>query len=367
MAKLPKFIYDKVISNKTTLGDNPCVPKTEEYDEFPYLYSLLKERYDEVSSNFYSDNIEEIENELQIIITETIKEESKVRPQLQMLCENIITDIFLIPKDAVDFDCELVDKLENTMKISLTPESSKKLHYEFDNVNDIKNSNKEVLKRRFINSLIQGASYLLSDISNYYDDIIDISPKLYDNYIRIRELSDYILFNKEMSCSDCQKNQGAFVNVIISKNDIQPKIISRGVIFPYLLNESIRGFMEVFASHGLPSDAKKAKLVMKQADFLMAEPFDLRIGVNLWKNFFPYEIQYNSRVIPYYFSTICKMKAIKFNNVVREMLSETKRGKSIAKNIFIKSIHDMEYDKFYLDMLQRSDDGYVINEKSTYK
>ena len=59
------------------------------------------------------------------------------------------------------------------------------------------------------------------------------------------------------------------------------------MIFPILLTESIRGILELSASFGLPDEQDLSNQVMKIADSLEYEPWDMRLGpFIIYKYFF---------------------------------------------------------------------------------
>jgi hypothetical protein len=49
------------------------------------------------------------------------------------------------------------------------------------------------------------------------------------------------------------------------------KIVARGITFPVLVHEIIKGVMELLSAHGLPKDKKLAEYVINKADFLSEE------------------------------------------------------------------------------------------------
>ena len=63
--------------------------------------------------------------------------------------------------------------------------------YDFEDVAELDLTNKAILKRRFVNTLIQGFSYWLSnDLSQWYDEFDSLNDnllKLWSDIIRISE------------------------------------------------------------------------------------------------------------------------------------------------------------------------------------
>ena len=64
-----------------------------------------------------------------------------------------------------------------------------------------------------------------------------------------------------------------------------PTVKARGVFFPVIVNELIKGTMEILGTQGLPDDPKQAEMVMASTDTLENEIWDLRLGPVLWEKF----------------------------------------------------------------------------------
>ena len=217
--ELPKFIQTMIIKNNATLGgNNEAIPRTEDYDDGYFLLKILKETFSEASKVKNIDfihnlGIDEIKHMVELLTTQCQKIEAPLRPQLEKLCQNIIVTIFEIPDGVVNFTCELKDKLDDNVDVNITPESNDKIKYEFNDLRDIRTANKEVLKRRVIDSLIQGGSYDLSSYETYEKDIEDISDDLAVGYSMLRLLNTYLLFLEEKKINENKPLEKAFVHL----------------------------------------------------------------------------------------------------------------------------------------------------------
>ena len=183
-------------------------------------------------------------------------------------------------------------------------------------------------------------------------------PNLYD---KIRLLNDYLLFNAEEKISDKNPMQGACVEVELGREGEKTYINAQGLIFPYLLTETIRGFFELFASHGLPLDNKKATFIIKQSDFLLAEPWDLRFGVKLWE-MIGGDIE-NTKILPYFFMNLCEMNVDEFNDSIKEILANTKYGKKIKSEMIDSAEHDYEFNGLVTTIQTKNDEKSVIEDQ----
>ena len=88
---------------------------------------------------------------------------------------------------------------------------------------------------------------------------------------------------------------------------------------------------ELFSAHGLPSDKDKARFVVEKADFALAEPWDLRFGVTLWNKIFG-RVE-DTNMIPYMFTSLIKQPNEEFSASVKEILSNTNRGREIVDQL----------------------------------
>ena len=355
---LPQFLFKLVKTHTTSLGDNEAFPSS---DDYPFDYVLLKKRYNEVCDaiddiGLVSLNEDDLVSELSSLVTECKRLEEPVRDALEKICENALNRLFAIPEESINMSFKLVDKIKFKSAIRMRPESNDDAKYTFKDIADIDLSNKAVGKRRFINALIQGAAYLYSGIEGLYiDDIDKINPKLPRLYRKIRIINDYLLFTKKEEMSDDKPMQGSYVETHLGIADAKTTIKVQGLVFPLLFQESIKGLFELFSAHGLPQDRNKAQYIVKKADFVLAEPWDLRLGVGLWKMIFGGVEDTN--MIPYMFTSFVKIPTNEFNLSVKEILSNTEKGNEIVNSL----MKDAEYDNGYQQFTNR------INAKNVDK
>lgn len=347
---LPQFLFKMVRNHETSLGDSEAFPSGGSY---PFDYMLLKRRYDDVCKEMESiglNNVDEdsLMSELSALLRKTMELEKPIRDSLERLCENALNRLFAIPPEIVNMTFKLVDRVKFKGAIRMRPESDDDVKYTFKDIADIDLSNKAVSKRRFVNALIQGASYTYSGIEGLYIDELDkMNSDLPRLYRRIRVINDFLLFTKKEELSDDKPMQGSYVETHIGTGDGKSTIKVQGVIFPLLFQESIKGLFELFSAHGLPSDISKAQYVVRKADFILAEPWDMRLGVGLWNAMFG-SVE-DTNMIPYIFSSLVRMSTDEFNMSTKEILAKTEKGASILDRL----ISDAEYDNGYQQFTNR--------------
>jgi hypothetical protein len=222
----------------------------------------------------------------------------------------------------------------------------------------------EVYKRRLLNALCVGASIRMSsDINTYMESINKINPTLCDLYHKIIALNNYILYTKDdFGIDDSNNMQLGTVEVRLGTDDVKPEVSTQGVIFPVLLSETIKGFMELFISHGLPKDINTTMTVLKKSDFLKAEPWDMKLGPQLWDILNGLLNDIDSVELPYLLKRLSELKLDTFNNVMKEVFAKTKKGRDIMSKLSYKAKRDIEYDKFVDKMAKMKQDRGVITD-----
>ena len=360
---LPQFLFKLVKTHTTSLGDNEAFPTS---DEYPFDYALLKKRYNEVCDAIDDIGLESLDedylmSELSSLVTKCKELETPVRDALEKVCENALNKLFAIPEESINMTFKLVDRIKFKSPIRMRPESSDNLKYNFKDIADIDLSNKAIGKRRFIDALIQGASYVYANVEGLYiDDIDRINPELPRLYRKIRIINDFLLFTKKEEMSDDKPMQGSYVETHLGIDDAKTTIKAQGIIFPLLFHEAIKGLFELFSAHGLPQDREKAQYIIRKADFVLAEPWDLRLGVGLWRMIFG-SVE-DTNMIPYMFTSFVKIPTDEFNLSVKEILSNTEKGNEIINTLMADAEYDNGYQQFTNRINARNVDKSLIQD-----
>ena len=375
---LPQFLYKAIVSKNTSLGDNPALPP---YGDFGFEYDVIKKKYEDVSDRINkmiengeleSNNIDYLISHLSKLMRRCISLETPLRPQLQKLCENIVNATFSIPDETVLLSCKLVDKIKPKNGIRILPESDDASGntYDFEDVEEVEMTNKVILKRRFVNSLIQGFSYWLStDIDDWYDDVKTLNEELWSLWYEIIYINDYLLFNKQEKIDEKNPMQQSYVEVHLGRKGKKTAINAQGIIFPYLLRDTFRGFFELFSSHGLPEDISKTMYIVRKADFLVAEPWDLRFGMgiveilqNVLTKKYGTKVIFETNRIPFFFTEICSLETDEFNSVIKNFILGTNKGRIIANTIDKNITHDFDYQEFKDKIQQKNIQTSLISD-----
>lgn len=365
MDTLPSDIIDVVSANKTSLGNNPSIP---DIFDVPFLLKITEQGFEAAKNKLKEigeiNDVEETElgPALSKLILKCKELERPHRNELEKYCINYVIDLFGVPEETVDIEVKLSDKIDlNRNSIILDPIDGDD---ELDAVSDAMAIKGEVYKRRVLNALCMGGAMRMSGaFDKYMDNIEHLDPSLKDLYTKIISLNNYLLYTKsDFGLTDEQKMQLGTVEVSLGNEENKAKIEAQGVIFPVLMSELIRGFMELFISHGLPSDRHTAIMVIGKSDFLKAEPWDMKLGPVLWDLLSNTFNDINSVELPYLLKRISKLNVDKFNYLMKEIFAKTRKGKEIMSSLSFKAKNDIEYDKFVDKMTKMKQDKGIITD-----
>lgn len=361
MSELPQDIKNVLRNHKTSLGMHPCFPPEEEMS-FDTIMTL--ERFNEVVSKATKLNLADyspnsIQKELNLLLKHCKEIEKTFKTQLENLCYNYVITLFQVPDGLVDFQCRLVEKVDDA---KAPAEEMEKIN--FEDIAHRERLHDAVYKRRIINAIITGGAMRLSEISKYLiGELYEMSPELPALYKKITTLNEYLLFTKNnMGISDKNKKQTGISYLTIGNEQIKNKIVAEGEIFPFLLHESIRGFLEMFASYGLPSSKKECAYVMSKADFVAAEPWDMRLGPAIWDFLINCFENPNSENLPMILTVLFSQRTNKFNSILQEIFGETKRGARMVEKILMKAQEELDADDFDKLMAKKQTDNSIITD-----
>jgi hypothetical protein len=340
MKNLPNHILNALSAKQTSLGHCPAFP---EYEDRDFSVELLTDRYNQLLSLIGSDNSNLLKRELKRLLRECKQIESECKGALEKLCVSVVTDIFNIPQGALNIHAALVDKVDSGSQ-RMIPEDS--VDFTFDNIEDMRNLTGEVHKRRLLNALITGASITIAGhISKYAGELFDINPDLPSMYKRIMAYNEMLSFVEEDSITtEDQASDGGKVDVSLGDPNSAVRIEAEGVIFPILLEETIRGILELAISHGLPKEKEKAMYVVGKSDFKLAELWDMRFGIPLWEMInaqLKDDVESNFLLME-----LSKLPVNAFNNSMAEIFAKTKEGQETLEDIISDIKRSKEKDEF---------------------
>jgi len=213
----------------------------------------------------------------------------------------------------------------------------------------------EKAKRRFINSLIQGASkkghYMFELVRN---EIEEINPNLINLYGVSMAILDYLywLYPEQMVQQMSSSGQGQAGQEEVDLQTDPPTVRAKGSSFPILIHELIKGVYDILGSHGLPDDPRQAEMVKGSEDTVPAEIWDLRLGPIFWELFleaYPDKLfeDDNKIIANYLFSRFSMISADEFLKLSKSILSGNPKGKEFLNKMvdeIIKELREQEYN-----------------------
>lgn len=199
-------------------------------------------------------------------------------PILLELCEKIVREQFNLTEDEVTFDLEITPKNPDLPE---TINKTKKIAPRFR-----QSQNPDVIKKRTINALSQGASKKSHYIFHLYkDEFENIAPGITDHYNKAFICNDFTYFmiddDKFMEFVKSTSSANAGYSEIKFVNG-KPVIVAKSICAMLLIHEMTKGVISLLSIPGIQNMSQK---VIDETDFLAAELWDLRFGPKFWEEF----------------------------------------------------------------------------------
>lgn len=367
MATLPSHILKALRDSKTSLGEHPCFPPEEEEK---FIINVISNTFEEINEKVGIDDYETLKKELARILAECKKLEKDNIQALEELCGRIINDIFQIPQDTLKIEMHIVDRVDTSAERMFPEKTSDE--FSFDDIDDMNYLTDEIYKRRMLDALVTGAGmYYMNFIGNYVREIFEINSDLPSLYKKMIEYNNLLLYYEKDTLNNEKDTDGGKVDVTVSSELEYPTIKAEGLLFPILVEETIRGILELAISRGLPKNIEKAKYVISKADFKFAEMWDMRLGFALWKliedevescGFDLMEIGVN-----FFLMEIAEMDCEEFNKALKEIFAKTKKGKRIITDIAEKISYNKDMDDFNDYIQSKNDSSVQINDDEFFE
>ena len=243
--------------------------------------------------------------QLQMMVMSAMQEISQIeadnKEYLEELAIEVIQKEFGIPEGALQYDVKLV-RPNDIDSSKLAPKGEEPTEEEIENMFGSEEEQEEIedfmdsfekfdlekAKRRFINSLIQGAakesSYMFELLNRELDAI---NPRLLNLYGVFMSFADslYWLMPDSMVQGMAGEGESTYgMSELDGKTD-PPTVKARGVNLPILIHELAKGVMEIAGTYGLPKDKTRQEAVIKSQDTIAGEIWDMRLGPVIWRKF----------------------------------------------------------------------------------
>lgn len=351
---LPLDMQTALISQDTPLKNNPVIPGPEYLtDAVALQFNKAKEKIGEFN------NIEELETEFSQLLNNIGEQEKPIRANLEVLCYKTVAKLFNAPEDCIDFTIDIVDKVD-TGGVNSKPQENDE--YEYSGSEEMGVIDGEVMKKNVIDALCVGAAsyFTMRCIKNLEKDftISDlVPPELKEMWLRLLYLNRVILCLKtNLQVED--EDPRILGIALYELGDMEKKnfLNVKAVNFPILVFETIRGFMELFAAHGLPKNKDIRDVVVRKTEYLETEPWYLRYGTKMWTDFMKMTSD-ESVCVPEVFMKISMLPVDKFNTLLSKIFSGDEEARRIVKplvqrlerNTFNQRMDTMRSNKTIID------------------
>jgi len=369
-------LQDKLSQGETPLKKVPF-PTTGQEPNQNFQEVLASERYRQVVSNLRRylgdrtpiqrgmEGVMQLQMTLMNAHNTVVQIERNHRQELEQLAIELVMKEMGIPEGAVEFDAKIVgmdeidmSDFEHDNEDEENPEQVE-IENEIEIFNELQNLDLERAKRRMINAIIQGASkkghYMFHMVPERLEQITG-NPNILNLYgtlmsindITYWQISDQMIKNMGGSAAGKESAEGP------EEEGGSGKVTARGINFPVLVHELIKGTIELIALQGKPEGDFTD--IESTEDTLEKEMWDLRLGPAIWdriRNQFPEDIltDENKRELQsYLLLEIFKLPAKKFLVFMKEVLSGSNSGKRMM-NELMDGINKMFNDQEYEDSL----------------
>ncbi len=370
---------DQGLQDKLSQGETPYkkvpLPTTGDEPNKNFQEVLASERYKQVVGNLRTylganaptqrgmEGVMSLQGLLMNAHNTIVSIESQHKEELEQLAVELVMKEMGIPEGAIEYDAKIIGMGEIDMSDFNREEGNEEnpqevdIENEVEIFNELQNLDLEKAKRRMINAIIQGASkkghYMFhlvperleqitgnQNILNLYGTLMSI------NDITYWQLSDELIKGLGGAAAGKESVERP------EDEDGTAKVVARGINFPVLVHELIKGTLELFAIQGRPEGDEGFEDVEDSEDTLEKEMWDLRLGPAIWdriRSQFPEDILTDENKVElqnYLLVEIFKLPAKKFLVFMKEVLNGTDRGKRLM-NELMEGINQMFRDQEY--------------------
>jgi hypothetical protein len=365
-------IERKITGKQTPYHDFPAIPEMD--GDFIELISSkrFKDSVAKVRSAMGDTRVIQGNNPLQSLMMSVMQSMQRLimiqmqnKEQLENLAVELVRKEMGIPEDAMQFKAELVmQPMGAAGGMQEKPEMPSEEEIE-EFMGDMEQFNLERSKRRFINSLIQGAAFKGGHMFNLVrNEINDINPQLMDLYTTSQALMEHAYWLYPDMENMAGSGGGQMGQSEVDEETDPPTVKGKAVTFPLLVHELVKGVYEVFGTHGLPDDPRQQEMILKAEDTLPAEVWDSRLGPIFWEKFlatYPMELFDDDmkQIQHYLFMRFSALSADEFMRVAKLILKGDPKGNKFIQdmvNEIVRELKDQEY-KDAMGYEDEEDDG----------
>jgi len=375
-------IERKITSKKTPYNKHPAMPGGDR--DFVELVSSkrFKDSVDKVRRYLGDTTALQGRNPLMNLmgmamggLQQIMMIESQNKEYLENLAIDLVKIELGIPKGALQFDAKLVHggmAATGGMRTAPQEPEEKEVEDAFKKAEEHKEDllnfadsfeqfNLEKAKRRFINSLIQGAAFKGGHMYVLVGEELNrLDPQLLNLYGVTQSIMEHMYWIYPDMESMAGSGSGQMGQSEVDEETDPPTVKARAATFPLLIHELVKGVYEVFGTHGLPDDPKQQELVMNAEDTLPAEIWDSRLGPVFWEKLqdaYPVELFEDDmkHIQHYLFMRFSKLEAKEFFRVAKLILNGDPQGANFIQRMVNEIVSDLKKQD-YEDSMSKGDD-----------
>jgi hypothetical protein len=354
--------------------------KETPYHNFPAIPNMDRDFIELISSKRFKDSVDKVRTAMgdtrtiqgsnalmQLMGTvgqamqKLVMIQNQSKKQLEDLAIELVKNELGIPDDAMQFKAELVTQPMGAAE-GMQSESEMPSEEEVEELmGDMENFNLEREKRRFINSLIQGAAFKGGHMYNLVkNEINDINPQLMNLYAVTQSLMEHAYWIFPNMEGMAGGGGGQMGQSEVDEETDPPTVKAKAVTFPLLVHELVKGVYEIFGSHGLPDDPRQQEMILNAEDTLPSEIWDSRLGPIFWEKFmaaYPMELfdEDKKHIQHYLFMRFSALNAEEFMKVSKMILKGDPSGQQFIQGMVNEIVKDLK-DKEYKDAMGYDDE-----------
>ena len=353
-------IERKITSKETPYNNFPAIPNMD----------MDKDYIELISSKRFKDSVDKVRramgdtraiqganplNSLMMTAMQSLQTVVSIQMQNKEVLEQLAVDLVIkemgIPEGAMQFDAKLVmQPMGASQGMQEEPEMPSEEEIE-EFMGDAEKFDLERAKRRFINSLIQGAAFKGGHMFNLVSrELNDVDPRLMNLYTVSQSLMEHAYWLFPDMEGMAGGGGGQMGQSEVDTETDPPTVKARAMTFPLLVHELVKGIYEIFGTHGLPDDPRQQEMIMKAEDTLPAEIWDSRLGPIFWEKFvqaYPMELFDDDmkHIQHYLFMRFSKLNAEEFFRVAKLILSGSPQGTQFIQRMVNEIVTELkQYD-----------------------
>ena len=368
------------IERKITSKETP-------YHNFPAIPKMDKDFIELISSKRFKDSVDKVRryvgntrviqgnnplNQLMMTVMQSMQQiigiQMRNKEDLEQLAIKLVKKEMGIPEGAMQFKAELVMQPMGAAEgMQSEPELPSEEEIE-EFMGDMENFNLERSKRRFINSLIQGAAFKGGHMYVLVSkELNNIDPSLLNLYGVSQALMEHAYWIFPDMEGMAGGGGGQMGQSEVDEETDPPTVSARAVTFPLLVHELVKGVYEIFGTHGLPDDPKQQEMILNAEDTLPSEIWDSRLGPIFWEKFmatYPMELfdEDKKHIQHYLFMRFSALDAKEFFRIAQLILNDDPKGKQFIQRLVDGIVNDLKKQAYKEALPDEDDDDIDLSE-----